>query len=100
MEAADWCCSHWFDAFFVWGNDGFPDEPFEPFPKRRLVALASLLLGACRRNQTVVGSRRVFNNCCLPIACRISGNLRVLGRIAPGRHWSYVRQRAIRCGLL
>src|ERR1043166_31403 len=100
MEAADFCCSHWFYSFFVWGNHGFSDEPFEPFPKRRLVALASLLVGTCRRKQTVVGSCRVFDSWCLRIACRVSGNIWVLRRIARDRHCLHVPQRTIRYGLL
>ena len=46
MEAADFSFYHWLYFFLFGGNDGFPHESFEPFSKRRLVAMASLLLGS------------------------------------------------------
>src|SRR5690242_2588615 len=100
MAAADLSFYRWLDSFFVWRNDGFLDEPFEPLPKRRLVAMAGLLLGTCRKRQKVVDSCPVCNGCCLSVACRLSGSVCVICRFARSRHCSYVQQREIRFCLL
>src|SRR6476646_1492375 len=100
MDAADLSLCHRLYSFFVWRNYGFVDEPFEPFPKRRLVTMASLLLGTCRRKQTVVDSCRVFDGCCLSVARRFSGSVCVFRCFARTGQCAYVQERAIRFCLL
>ena len=86
--------------FFVRRDYGFVDEPFEPFPKRRLVTMASLLLGTCRRKQTVVGLLSCFR-WLLFVSC--SPALRKCLRFPPlclYGQCSYVRKRTMRFCLL